>query len=160
MHWLTFLVHIYIRLELEEERDTLKAKCLRSQSSIAELRTQLQQEKNGTYVYASIIVMYTLHMFCTCDVYTAHVYHIILYCMAMYCCSCSFKTLKGSYQLLLELRNLQTQLHRSCMSFNRRWTIICIHDHGCSPLFIQVSELEGVISELKIEKTTLESQHR
>ena len=35
------------RLELEEERDMLKVKCLRSQSSIAELRTQLQHEKNG-----------------------------------------------------------------------------------------------------------------
>ena len=32
---------------LEEERDTLKTKCLRSQSSIAELRACLQHEKNG-----------------------------------------------------------------------------------------------------------------
>ena len=37
------------RLELEEEKDTLKAKFLRSQSCISELRTQLQHEKNGEF---------------------------------------------------------------------------------------------------------------
>ena len=63
-HALADIPCAYIRLELEEERDTLKAKCLRSQSSIAELRTRLQHEKNGIFM-------------CNCGVYTAHVYHII-----------------------------------------------------------------------------------
>ena len=35
------------RLGLEEERDSLRAECLRSQSSAAELRTQLEQGSNG-----------------------------------------------------------------------------------------------------------------
>ena len=50
----------HIRLGVEEERDTLKANCLRSQTSIAELRTH---EKNGVCVCVCVFVdqIQTLH---------------------------------------------------------------------------------------------------
>ena len=64
-------IHLHVkcnRLQLEEERDALKTKCLRGQSSIAELRTCLQHEKNGISVYMSMqscscIYMFTLDTF-------------------------------------------------------------------------------------------------
>ena len=41
------VVVVVVRQEIEEERDTLQAKCLRSESCVAELRTQLEHGRNG-----------------------------------------------------------------------------------------------------------------